>query len=90
MRAAPPVLLLVLGDVEKVREVAERAHEMQRLLLVERIQLALELRAARFFLSKRDRGLPDALDALERLRAHLLADHLAEQPPEEAPVLAQQ
>ncbi len=45
VRAPAAVLLLVFGDVEKVREVAEGAHEVQGLLGVERVQLALELRA---------------------------------------------
>ena len=95
MRAAPAVLLLVLGDVEKMREVAERAHEVQRLFGIDGIQLALELAAAgafvRFvFLAEAHRRLPDALDALESRIARLAADHFAQQPPEEAAVLAQQ
>jgi hypothetical protein len=90
VRAAAPVLLLVLGDVEEMREVAERAHQVQRLLGVQGVQLALELGAGRFFLAKRHRLLADALDALERLLAHLLADHFAQQPPEQPAVFAEQ
>jgi hypothetical protein len=88
VRTPAAVLLLVLGDVEKVREVAERAHEVQRLLGVEGIQFPLELGARRFLAVKGDRLLADALDALERLVADLLADHLAEKAAEEAPVFA--
>ncbi len=90
MRAAAAVLLLVLGDVEQVREIAEGAHQLQGLVQVERVQLALELRAAAFLAVETHRGLADALDALERRVARLAADHLPEQAPEQAPVLAQQ
>src|SRR5688572_22034967 len=81
VRAAAAVLLLVLGDVEQVREVAERAHQVQRLVEVQRVQLALELGTARRFLVERHGRLADALDALERCLAHLLADHFPQQPP---------
>jgi len=59
------------------------------LLEVERVQLALQLRPAAFFTVEAHRGLPDALDALERLLADLLADHLAEQAAEQPPVFAE-
>ncbi len=90
MRAAPPMLLLVLGDIEEVREEAEGARHVHRLVEVERVEQAIELRLAPVFLAEADRRLADALDALERVAARLVADHLAEQPAEEAPVLAQQ
>src|SRR5882724_7868330 len=66
------------------------AHHVHRLVDVERIQQAIELRLAPVLLAEADRRLTDALDAPERIAARLVADHLAEQPPEEAPVLAQQ
>ena len=90
VRAAAAMLLLVLGDVEKVREIAEGANQLQGLVQVEGVQLALELRTAAFFPVEAHRGLADAFDALERGVARLAADHLAEQAPEQAPVLAQQ
>src|SRR5207302_10615283 len=78
MRAPPPMLLLVLGDVEQMREEAERAHHLHRLADVERVQQAIELRLALVLLAEAHRRLPDALDALERIAARLVADHLAE------------
>src|SRR5687767_15832223 len=62
VRAAPAMLLLVLGDVEQVREVAERAHQVQRLVEIERVELALELGTARRFLVERHGRLAYALD----------------------------
>ncbi len=90
MGAAAAVLLLVLGDVEEVGKEAEGAHHVQRLLEVERVQQRLELRLAALLAPEGDRRLADALDALEHPGARLLADHLAQQPPEEAPVFPQQ
>ena len=89
VRAAPAVLLLVLGDVQEMREEAERAHHVHRLVEVERVQETIELRLAGVLLAERHRGLPDALDALERIGARLVADHLAQQPAQEAPVFAE-
>jgi len=98
VRPAAPVLLRVLGDVEKVREVAERAHDVERLVDRQGIELRLQVRLdggglpgglrVRFRAPEPDCRLPDALDALARVRAHLLADHVAQQPSEEPTVFA--
>ena len=97
MRMPAAVLLRVLGDVEQVRKIAERAHHLQGLLDVERVQQCVQFRPGRrgafgigLGAPERHRGLADALDFLEHVRARVLADHLAEQPPEQPPVLAQQ
>src|SRR5213075_1949069 len=90
MRAAAAVLLLVLGDVQEVREEAERAHHVHRLVYVERVEERIELALARVLLAESDGCLPDALNAIESIAPRLLADHLAEEPSEEPAVLAQQ
>ena len=90
VRAPAPVLLLVLGDVEEMREEAERAHHVHRLVEIERVEQPIELGAVGVLAPEGDCRLPDALDALERLLSRLAADHLAEQPPKQAAVLAQQ
>ena len=97
--AAAAMLLHVLGDVEQVREIAECAHHVQRLFDRERVELPLEVgldlpRGARsaglgLRAPEAHRSLADALDGLERSLPRLVADHLAEQPPEQPPVLAQ-
>ena len=70
---------------------------MQCLLDVEGIELLLEFGLdgggfgiiVGFRAAEANRGLPDALDALESCLADLLPDHVPEQAPEEPPVLAQ-
>jgi hypothetical protein len=86
---APPVLLHVLGDVQEVREVAERAHHVQRLVDRQRVELRLELGLARFAAPEAHRALAHRFDPVARFFADVRADHLAEEPPEQAPVLAQ-
>src|SRR5512138_2073591 len=87
---AAPVLVHILGNVEQMREIAERTHYMQRLVDGQRIELRGELRVIRLAAPEADRALADGLDAAARGFADLLADDLAEQAPEEPPVLAQQ
>src|SRR5437660_1156054 len=65
--APPAMLLFVLGDVEEVRKKAERPDDIHRLVDIERIEQAIQLRLAPVLLAKAHRGLADALDALERL-----------------------
>ncbi len=92
VRMAPAVLLGVLRDVEQMREIAERAHHVQRLLDRQRLEQRLELGLHRGMLAgaaKAHRGLADALHGLEGRLARLSADHVAEDAPEQAPVLAQ-
>ena len=88
---APAHVVAVLGDVGKVREVAEGANHADRLVTGEILQQAIEraagLRVALEAIGHRQ--LPDALDQLEGLLAVLLADHVAQDAPEEADVLDQ-
>ena len=94
VRAAPAVLLRVLGDIEQMRKEAERPHHVQRLLDVEgveqRFELGLRFLRARLGAPERHRGLADELDAVEHLLADLLAYRVAQQPAQQAPVFAQQ
>src|SRR5919204_2548817 len=90
VRAAAAMLLLVLGDIEQMREEAERPHHVHRLPEIELVQQPLELALAGVLAAERDRGLPDALDAAEGLLSRLVAGHLPQQPPQEPTVLAQQ
>ncbi len=61
---------------------------MQRLVDRQRVELRLELRLVRLGAAEAHRALADGLDPLARARAHLLGDHVAEEPPEKPPVLA--
>src|SRR5712691_3864976 len=100
VRAAPAVLVRVLGDIEEMRKIAERSHHVQRLLDRQRVELRLQLRLDRLCFScerrvgqgppEPHRGLADGLDALAGLGADLLADHVAEEAAEQPPILAQQ
>ena len=89
--ARAPRVVLVLGDVGQVREVAEGAHHVQGLVARERIERRLEL-AARLQVvvaAKADRALADVFDALEHRLALLGAHRVTENPPQVADVLAQ-
>ncbi len=100
VRLAPAVLVRVLGDIEQMREIAERPDHVQRLVDRQRIELRLQLRLDRRSLPRQGRirlrppephrGLADRLDLLPRPRPHLLADHVPQQPPEQPPILAEQ
>ena len=88
VRAAAAVLVHVLGDVGEMREVAERAHDMEHLGDRQRIQhrrqlVAHGVRAGVVGAPEADRRLPDRLDPrearLSRLRAQHVAEHAAEQ-----------
>jgi hypothetical protein len=92
---APAAMLVhVLGDVREVREVGERAHDVEHVADRQAVEQRGEVRPGRVRFradaaAKADRRLPDRLDALEPGRAGLLAQHVAEQPPEEARVVPQ-
>src|SRR5687768_15820784 len=88
VRVAPAVLVGVLRDVEKVREVAECAHKVQRLLDRQRVELRLELRLGAFTAPEAHRRLAYRLDTLASLLPHLLRDDLAEQAPEKTAVVS--
>ena len=81
----------ILGGVGQVMEVAERAHDVGRVRRAEPADRPLQvLQAGRIvLLAVVDRRAADALDQIEDLGAGLLADGVAEQPPEEPDVLAQ-
>ncbi len=95
---APAVLVRVFSDVQQVREIAKRAHYVQRVLdregVKSRAQLGLDdgrlggRHACRLDPPEAHRGLADALDLLARHLADLLADDLAKQASEQPPVLA--
>jgi len=81
VRAPAAVLVLVLGDIQEMREEAEGAHHVHRLVEIERVQELVELRRAGVFAPEGDGGLADPLDAIECFLTRLRANHLAEQPP---------
>ena len=87
--AATAVVMLVLGDVGQLREVAERPHHgdgAYRIELVEhRLKLALRIRIA--IPPEADRVLSRALDQIEYRLAFLFAQCVAEHAPEQADIL---
>ena len=91
MRAVAADVMLVLGDVGEMREVAEGAHDRQRLVGAERVEDRLELapRAGLVVAVEADRGLADLLDERVGLLALLLAHRVAEDAAEQADVVAQ-
>ena len=91
MRAVAADVMLVLGDVGEVREIAVGAHDRQRLVGVEAVERRLELapRADLVVAMEADRGAADLLDQLEDFFALLLAHGVAEDSAEQADVLAQ-
>ena len=89
MGVAAPVLVDVFGDVEEMREEAERPHHVQRLVDRQRVEAATRARTCP---TRRGGSAPRSMhrfDAAARVLADLLADHLAQEAPEEPPVLAQ-
>ena len=91
MRAVAADVVLILGDIGEMREIAEGAHDRERLVGVEAVERRLEFapRADLVVAMEADRGLADALDEVENLRAFLLAHGVAEHAAEQADVLAQ-
>ena len=83
--------MLVLGDVGEMREEAEGADELQRLVAGQRVQRVFELvaRGAVLVAAEPDRALPDALDRGKGGVAVLLTHRVAKDPAEEPDVLAQ-
>ncbi len=95
-RVAPPapVLVDVLGDVDEMREIAERADDVERLrdrqVVHQCIELALD--AGRVVLARTPEAhgrLPDRLDPRIAGFAGLRPQHVAQQAAEQARVLAQ-
>ena len=89
--APPPAVVQVLGQVGQVREVAEGPHHDHGLLAAQPVEQAFEVLPRRHVVvaAEGDRALPHALDQLERGPAFLLAHRVAEQPAEQADVVAQ-
>ena len=94
VRAPPAVLVHVLGEVRKMREVAERAHDVQRLADRQFVQQCRELRLhlRRCVLvraAEADRRLADGFDPQKSGFTRLLAQHVAQHAPEQPRVVAQ-
>ena len=91
MRPGAADVMLVLGDVGEVREVAEGADDLDGLAARQAVQRRFELAPRRVVLVavEADRRLADALDDVEDRLAFLLADRVAEDPAEQADVVAQ-
>ena len=73
-------VVLVLGDVGQMREIAEGADDRQRLFVVETVERRLQLAPGLDFVVavEADRGLADALDDSEDVGPVLFADRVAE------------
>ena len=94
MAAAATVLVHVLGDVDEMREIAERADDIQRLRNGEVGQQRVELpfdawRVVRDRAAEADSGLPDGFDPRIAGFAALRSQDVAQQASEKARVLAQ-
>ena len=84
-------VMLVFGDVGEVREIAVGAHDRERLVGAEAVERRLELapRGDLVVAMEADRSPADLLDQLENLFALLLAHSVAEDPAEQADIVAQ-
>ncbi len=91
MRAVAADVMLVLGDVGEMREIAERPHDRERLVGAEAVEDRLELapRADLVVAVEADGSLADLLDQRVGLLALLLAHRVAEDAAEQADVVAQ-
>ena len=92
VRAAPAVLVDILGEVGEVREIAERADDVERLPDRQRIEQRLELgphgvRVAAPGPAKPHRGAANCLDAVEAVLPRLFAQHVAEHATEQPGVV---
>ena len=90
MRAVAADVMLIFGDVGEVGEIAEGAHDRERLVGVEAVEDRLELapRAGLVAAVEADRGLADLLDEGVGLLALLVAHGVAEDAAEQADVVA--
>ena len=91
MRAVAADVVLILGDVGQMREIAVGANDRERLVGAEAVERRLEFapRANFVVAMEADRGPADLLDQLVHLFALLLAHGVAEDSPEQADVAAQ-
>ena len=91
MRPVPADMMLVLGDVGEMREIAERAHDRERLVGAEAVEDGLELApgAGLVVTMEADRRLADLLDQRVGLLALLLAHGIAEDAAEQPDIMAE-
>ena len=91
MRAVAADVVLILGDVGQMREIAVGANDRERLVGAEAVERRLEFapRANFVVAMEADRGPADLLDQLVHLFALLLAHGVAEDSAEQADVAAQ-
>ena len=78
-------VVLILGDVGEVGEIAEGAHDPQGLADRHAVEDQFQLAPRRLVVVavEPDRGLPDALDQVEHVGALLVAHGIAEDAPEQ-------
>ena len=90
MGAIAPDMMLVLGDIGEMREIAIGAHDRQSLVGGETVEDRLQFApgADLIVAVESDRGLADALDDFEHRGAFLLAHRIAENAAEQANVVA--
>ena len=90
--AQTPYLMLVLGDVAQVREIAIGAHNLHRLRRCQQFENGLEpvARGLIAIAMKTNRSLADQFDEIEDLLALLLADRIAEKAAKQTYVVLQQ
>ena len=91
MDGAPAQVVPVLGDVGQVREVAEGADHADGVLAAQAREQPVEVAPGALVALQPvgDRELADPLDELVRCVAFLLADHVAEDAPEQTDVVDQ-
>src|SRR5271170_1209892 len=84
-------MVLILGDVGEMREIAEGADDAQRLIVVEAVERRLQFAAGANLVIpvETDRGLADALQEFVDLAALLFAHRVAEKATEQADIGAQ-
>ena len=89
--AQPADVVLVLGDVGKMREIAEGAHDPHGLADRHAVEDQFQLLPCRpvVVAMEPDRGLPDAFDEVEDVGPLLISHGIAEDAPEQADVVAQ-
>ncbi len=91
MGAVAAGVMLILGDIGEVREIAVGAHGYERLVGVEAVERGFELapRGDLIVAMEADRGATNLLDQFEDLLAFLLAHRVAKDSAEQADVVAE-
>jgi hypothetical protein len=82
-------VVLVLGEVRQMRKIGEGAHDIGSLFTRETVENAFQfaLGGKIVVASKSHRGLPDALDPIERSGAFLKRERVAQDAPQQPNVL---